>query len=145
MTIWLKERTICLRGIPEHNTTEGRVVPALLQRDICECCGGNVAGASSSGRGRGTDVDFDVRVDRHRLRPGVPECRYVLSTADYPYSIYITRTTMRSPKPRCYDSSAAHTSCCLIIRLVVITRDSVTHKTAHRQHRSQPHSEHCNE
>ena len=66
-------RTICLRGVPDHDTTERGVLAARREGDVSECGSVDVARAGSSARARSADIDLDVRVRRDGLRPGVPE------------------------------------------------------------------------
>ena len=66
-------RTICLRGVPDHDTAERGVLAARREGDVGECGSVDVARAGGSARARSADIDLDVRVRRDGLRSGVPE------------------------------------------------------------------------
>ena len=67
------QRTVSLRGIPEHDTTERRIFAAGLEGDVGERRSVDVAGATRGFRGKGADVDLDVLVWGDGLSPGVPQ------------------------------------------------------------------------
>lgn len=63
-----------MRGIPEHDATEGRELAARRESDVGERGQVDVATASSARRGC-ADIDLDVLVDGDGLRPVVPADR----------------------------------------------------------------------
>lgn len=64
--------TPCLRSIPKHDTTEGRVQIASSKSIRNEGSSVDVTIGSSGVRSRSTEVDLHVRVGRDGLGPGVP-------------------------------------------------------------------------
>ena len=64
--------TVGLRSVPEHNTTERRVLAARLEGNVDQRSRINVTRAASSRRGKSADVDLDILVRGDGLSPGVP-------------------------------------------------------------------------
>ena len=69
--------TICLRSIPHHDTTEGRVLALRGLDDGLESVDGNVTSLGGAGRGGNTHVDLDVLVRRLSLSPVIPRVQSV--------------------------------------------------------------------
>ena len=65
--------TVCLRGVPDHDTAERGVLATRRECDVGECGSVDVARAGGSARARGADIDLNVGVRRDGLRPVVPE------------------------------------------------------------------------
>ena len=69
--------TVRLRGIPKHDTSEGRILVSGCNSDASKLTGANIATAGSRRRGGRTDVDFDVLVRRLSLSPVIPRVQSV--------------------------------------------------------------------